>query len=133
MGVGVRDMVKELQDRVPMATIEEVRAALDAGTLDFLIDVRDAGEYRKEHVPGARNVSRGMLELKLDPNAPMPDQDLAGRWDASIVVYCLRAPGFRSLAAADTLARMGYTNVRQLAGGLDGWTAAGHGVEAEAG
>jgi len=131
MGVGVKDMVRELQERVPKTTVQEVRAALDRGDVEFLIDVRDAGEYRKGHLPGARNVSRGMLELKRDPRAPMPDQDVAGKWDSSIVVYCLRAPGFRSLAAADTLARMGYTNVQQLAGGLEGW--AGEGLEVETG
>lgn len=121
MGVGLKDMVRELLDRVPKTTVQEARSALDRGDIDFLIDVRDAGEYRKGHLPGARNVSRGMLELKLDPGAPMPDRAVAGKWDASIVVYCLQAPGFRSLAAADTLARMGYTNVMQLAGGLEGW------------
>jgi rhodanese-related sulfurtransferase len=127
MGVGLKDMVRELQERVQKTTVQEVKAALDRGDVDFVIDVRDAGEYRKGHLPGARNVSRGMLELKLDPSAPMPDQDVAGKWDASIVVYCLQAPGFRSLAAADTLARMGYTKVRQLAGGLEGW--AGEGLQ----
>jgi rhodanese-related sulfurtransferase len=127
MGLGLKDMVRELLDRVPKATVQDVRAGLDRGDVDFLIDVRDAGEYRKGHLPGARNVSRGMLELKLDPNAPMPDQDVAGKWDARIVLYCLQAPGLRSLAAADTLARMGYTNVRQLAGGLEGW--AGEGLQ----
>jgi len=133
MVVGVRDMVVELQGRVATASVPEVKQAMDSGGLDFLIDVRDAGEFRSEHLPGARNVSRGMLELRLDPNAPMPDPDLAGRWDASIIVYCMRAPGFRSLAAADTLARMGYTNVRQLAGGVDGWKNEGLPVESAAG
>ena len=131
MGAGVRDMVRELQGRVRAATVPEVKAAIDSGTVDFLIDVRDAGEYRKGHLPGARNVSRGMLELKMDPNAPAPDAEVAGRWDASIVVYCFRAPGFRSLAAADTLAQMGYTDVRQLAVGVDGWAGDGLPIESE--
>jgi len=127
MGESLRDMVRELLERVPKTTVQDVKTALDRGDVDFLIDVRDAGEYRKGHLPGARNVSRGMLELKLDPSAPMPDQDVAGKWDARIILYCLQAPGFRSLAAADTLARMGYTNVRQLAGGVEGW--AGEGLQ----
>jgi rhodanese-related sulfurtransferase len=125
MGLGVRDMVLELQGRVPTASAADVKAGLDGGSLDYLIDVRDAGEFRKGHLPGARNVSRGMLELKMDPSAPMPDPELAGRWDSSIVVYCLQGPGFRSLAAADTLARMGYKNVKQLAGGVNGWVEQG--------
>ena len=71
-----------------------------------------------------------MLELKFDPSAPMPDQDVAGKWDASIVVYCLQAPGFRSLAAADTLARMGYTNVFSIKGGFKALVNAGWQVTA---
>ena len=96
------------------------------------VGVRDAGGFRKQHIAGARNVSRGVLELELDPAAPMPDPELAGKWDASIVVYCLRGAGSRSLAAADTLARMGYINVRQLAGGLYAWAESGSAFEADA-
>lgn len=132
MGVGVRELVQDLRGRVASATPSEVKSGLESNEVDFLIDVRDAGEFRKGHLPGARNVSRGMLELKMDPNAPMPDPEVAGKWDARIVVYCLRAPGFRSLAAADTLSRMGYSNVRQLEGGVDGWTSEGLPVESEA-
>ena len=132
MAIGVHDMVRDLQGRVTTASVDDVKAGIDAGTLEYLIDVRDAGEYRQGHIPSARNVSRGMLELKLDPDAPMPDPELAGKWDSSIVVYCLRGPGFRSLAAADTLARMGYTNVKQLAGGMDAWAGAGLGLDSAA-
>lgn len=131
MGEGVRDMVRDLQGRVATTSVQELKEALESGGVDYVIDVRDAGEFRKGHVPGARNVSRGMLELKMDPGAPMPDGDLAGKWDANIVVYCLRAPGFRSLAAAETLGRMGYANVKQLRGGLDGWSGDGLPVEGE--
>lgn len=131
MGTSLREMVGELQGRVPAASVQEVKSALDRGEIDYVIDVRDAGEYGRGHLPGSRNVSRGMLELKLDPNAPVPDTEIAGKWDANIVVYCVQAPGFRSLAAADTMARMGYTNVRQLAGGLNGWTQEGLPVEAD--
>ncbi|HKR98739.1 MAG TPA: rhodanese-like domain-containing protein [Candidatus Dormibacteraeota bacterium] len=133
MGIGIRDMIGELQPRVPTTSVPDVKQGMDTGTIDYLIDVRDAGEYRRGHLPGARNISRGLLELKLDPNAPMADPELAGKWDAKIVLYCMKPPGFRSLSAADTLARMGYTNVTQLAGGVDGWAEAGLPVEADAG
>jgi len=131
MGVGIRDMIMDLQPRVPTTTVPEVKEGMDSGTIDYLIDVRDASEYRKGHLPGARNISRGLLELKLDPNAPMADSEVAGKWDAKIVLYCMQAPGFRSLSAADTLAHMGYTNVKQLSTGVHGWAEAGLPVEDE--
>ena len=43
--------------------------------------------------------------------------------DTDIVLYC--RDGFRSLLAADNLQRMGYTNVRSMAGGFREWKAKG--------
>lgn len=42
---------------------------------------------------------------------------------APIVLYC--ASGGRSALAAESLGRMGYTEVYSLAGGLSAWTAGG--------
>jgi rhodanese-related sulfurtransferase len=44
-----------------------------------------------------------------------------------IVLYC--GGGFRSALAADSLQRMGYTNVISMDGGWTGWVHAGGEVE----
>jgi len=41
---------------------------------------------------------------------------------AEIILYC--GGGFRSALAAESLGRMGYTNVSSMAGGMKAWRAA---------
>ena len=65
---------------------------------------------RRARSPSAVWIPRGFLESKIEKHVP----DRA----APIVVYC--ASGMRSLFAARTLAELGYTNVRSLAGGFTG-------------
>jgi phage shock protein E len=80
-----------------------------------LIDVRERDDFEKEHAEGAVHLSRGVLELKVE--------QLASDTDAPIVCYC--GGGSRSALAAESLQRMGYTNVASLAGGYKAWKSAG--------
>lgn len=81
----------------------------------LLVDVREAEEFERGHADGAVHLSRGVLELKIENAAP----DV----DAPIVCYC--GGGKRSALAADSLQKMGYTNVASLAGGFRTWKDAG--------
>jgi rhodanese-related sulfurtransferase len=85
----------------------------------LLVDVREAEEFAKAHAPGAKHLSRGTLELKIEEAAP----DLA----APIVCYC--GGGSRSALAAESLQRMGYTNVASMSSGFRGWKDQGLPVE----
>ena len=58
-------------------------------------------------------------------NVGAPNGVLSADKDARVVVYCLKAPGARSLLAAQTLGQMGYSNVRCMRGGLEEWRAEG--------
>ncbi|HEY1554549.1 MAG TPA: molybdopterin-synthase adenylyltransferase MoeB [Kofleriaceae bacterium] len=80
-----------------------------------LIDVREADEHAQGAIAGAAWIPRGFLESRIEK--------LATDRGAAIVVYC--ASGNRSLFAQRTLAELGYTNVRSLAGGFTGWKRAG--------
>jgi phage shock protein E len=91
----------------------EAMAQQRAGAL--LVDVREADEFARGHAAGAVHLSRGVLELKIEQAAPDAD--------APIVCYC--GGGMRSALAAESLARMGYTNVASLAGGFRAWREAG--------
>jgi len=75
-----------------------------------LVDVRQPEEYAEAHIPGAFNIPLRELAQTLDK---LPDLD------AEIVVYCGSA--FRSSIAMTSLQVLGYTNVRNMAGGFAAW------------
>ena len=58
-------------------------------------------------------MSRGMVELEVDEK--FPDRNM------TIICHC----GGRSALAAESLQKMGYKNVRCMAGGFKAWKAAG--------
>ncbi|WP_175793263.1 rhodanese-related sulfurtransferase [Burkholderia ambifaria] len=103
--------------RFPVASYQEVRARLLARDELALIDVREEDPYAQGHPLWAANFPLSKLELDAWTRIP--------RRDTPIVVF--GEAGGEDLAprAAATLARLGYTDVRLLDGGLAGWLAAG--------
>jgi rhodanese-related sulfurtransferase len=69
-------------------------------------------------IPGAIHLDRGRLESKVEAAIPR---------DATVVLYC--AVGNRSALAAETLEKMGYTDVASLDSGFRGWVEAGGEIE----
>ena len=112
------DLVVQAKQTVQEISVDQAVTAIQ--TCDVLIDVREADEYAAGHLPGAIHMSRGMLEFKLASNPKMQSRDL------NIVLYC-KTSG-RTALSAKSLADMGYTHVRSIAGGVDAWVAAGHEV-----
>ncbi|MCA1609558.1 MAG: sulfurtransferase, partial [Acidobacteria bacterium] len=104
-------LVSEAKAQIRETTPEEVRARRERGESPVLVDVREDDEYREDHAAGALHLSRGILEREI--GKAIPD---AG---TPVVVYC--GSGSRSALAADTLCRMGYTQVASLKGGIARW------------
>jgi len=80
-----------------------------------IIDVRDKDEWDEGHIPGAIHMSRGTIELDIAEKVPDPN--------AMIICHC--GGGGRSALAAESLQKMGYKNVRNMAGGFKAWKAEG--------
>lgn len=74
-----------------------------------IIDVREKEEFETQHIDGATHVSRGTLEMRINEVVPHKD--------TPIVCYC--GGGNRGALAADTLQKMGFTNVVSIEGGLN--------------
>jgi phage shock protein E len=103
--------VSEAKVKISEISPEQVKADLEAGKTVILLDVRDSEEYNAGHLPKAVHISRGNLEFKV--REILPDKD------ANIVVYC--SFDFRSALATDVMEEMGYTNVKNMRGGLKAW------------
>lgn len=107
------EMISEAKANIRQVNASEAQALHARGGATFL-DVRDLQEVNLGTIPGAVHISRGNLETKIEAVVPR---------EAEVVIYC--ASGNRSAFAAETLQRMGYTNVCSLAGGIRGWAESG--------
>ena len=81
-----------------------------------LIDIREASELEKTgSVENSVHISRGMLEIFLDPNSIFFQK---GKLDQNkeMVLFC--AGGVRSALAVKALHSMGYEKVSHIEGGF---------------
>jgi len=122
MLVNPSDVVARAKATIKECTVSEAKQFLTPSTL--LIDIREAEEFCRGHLPGAVFSPRGLLEFEIHPLV----QRTAAASDASpedreIVLYC--GTGGRSALAAETLTNMGYRNVLSMDGGIVAWSAAG--------
>ncbi len=98
---------------VPLISPDSLAAALATRTPPLLLDVRTPEEFAVSHLRGARRVDSDTL-------ADLDEIDLAGTdRDQPIVAYC--SIGYRSGVVARQLQELGFTNVRNLYGGIFLW------------
>ncbi|MDD4930349.1 MAG: rhodanese-like domain-containing protein [Gallionella sp.] len=114
-----KDLVSDALTRVKEIMPWDLGRRLAAGDTPVLLDVREAAEFLMLHIPGSINVPRGVLEQSCEWDYDETVPLLAGARDQQIVVIC--RSGYRSALAADTLMRMGYTDVVSLKTGVRGW------------
>jgi len=125
MAFGLKEMIQEARSSVQEVSVQDAHEGLRSGEVHMLIDVREPWEWDKGHISDAVSIPRGLLELRADPESPVTNPELSGDKDARLVVYCTKAPSARSMLAAQTLGRMGFSNVAALRGGLEEWQAEG--------
>ena len=116
---GFLKLAEDARTRVRELTVDEARARIAAGAR--LVDVREDHEWQKGHARGAEHLGRGVIERDVETR--VPDKR------APLILYC--GGGYRSALAADSLQRMGYTEVYSLAGGWRAWKEAGAPFEGE--
>lgn len=119
MAKSYEEMVAEAKESTRQVSVEEIREALDSGESVTVVDVREPDEWAEEHIPGAKHIPRGVLELQAADQLPEKD--------ARIVVHC--ALGGRGSLAAKSLQEMGYTNVANMKGGVNAWQEHGYDTE----
>lgn len=77
----------------------------------WVVDIRDAGEYKAGHLPQARHLPFTVLKERWS--------ELAKAGDKPIIVYC--RTGSTSQSACALLKKNNIANVYSLSGGLSAW------------
>ncbi|MEO5963134.1 MAG: rhodanese-like domain-containing protein [Thermomonas sp.] len=109
------------------ASIEEVAPGAFQSSRGeaIVIDVREPAEFETGHIPGSINIPRGVLEFQVDAHpavANVSDPALSHK-DCPIIVVC--RTGGRAALSAVSLQRLGFSDVRSIAGGVIAWGEAG--------
>ncbi len=108
------DRIEQLRREIDAAAPADAQARAASGEA-ALIDVREPEEIGQGSPAGALRLGRGYLELRIESEVP----------DLERPLYVLCGGGTRSLFAADSLRRMGYRQVFNVAGGFDRWKSEG--------
>jgi molybdopterin/thiamine biosynthesis adenylyltransferase/rhodanese-related sulfurtransferase len=103
------DLLARLRLKIPEVSAAEAAGLARDGAL--VVDVRETAEIAAGTPQGSIALPKGYLELSAEQ--ALPDKD------RTLLILCEN--GYRSLFAAEALARLGYKDVRNLAGGFTAW------------
>ena len=120
-GKTVAQMLAQAAANVPFMSLVELKARAASGSDDLLVlDVRERDAYAEGHIPGAKLLPRGQLELRVNQDLPDPTRR---------IVACCEFGRISTLATA-TLREMGFQRAVALDGGMKSWREAGYPLKA---
>ncbi len=93
---------------------EEVKLKLDGSGKFTLVDVREPSEYDICRIDGSVLIPLGLIEEMKPKNLNGLSQN------DEIILHC--KAGVRSLKAVKALKKMGFENVKSMAGGIEAWS-----------
>ena len=104
-------LCNEAKREIQEIDVEALKTMQKRGDDFDLIDVREPDEVQRGAIPGAKHISRGILERDIDRVTTDKNR--------KIVLYC--GGGSRSALSAWMLKKMGFNNVYSLIGGWSAW------------
>lgn len=117
----LKDLVEEATKSVEQIDSKELKKVLKDV---ILVDVREPEEFASGYIGGqvVLTIPRGKLEF-------MAIEKIAQKYgdDVEIVTYCLKGP--RGSLAGLQLKKLGFTNVKNLKGGLLEWLKDGNSIQ----
>lgn len=100
---------KEQEAMYVNITAQEAKTIMDTEQGYVILDTRTREEYDQGHIPGA-------IVIPHDEITDRVEEELTDK-DQLLLVYC--RSGRRSKLAAETLVKLGYTNIKEFGGILD--------------
>jgi glyoxylase-like metal-dependent hydrolase (beta-lactamase superfamily II)/rhodanese-related sulfurtransferase len=119
-GKTVAQMLADAAEAVPFMSFAELSSRAEAGSDVLILDVRERDAYEEGHIPGARLLPRGQLELRVNQDLPDPTRR---------IVVCCEFGRISTLATA-TLREMGFQRASAMDGGMKAWREAGFPIRA---
>ncbi|MBM4195333.1 MAG: sulfurtransferase [Gemmatimonadetes bacterium] len=116
---GFLSLIDAARANVREVSIAQALERIKANPNAHFVDVREDREWNVGHAEGAIHMGKGIIERDIEKR--IPDKG------AEIILYC--GGGFRSVLSAESLQRMGYTNVASMAGGWREWVAGNNPVD----
>src|SRR5215475_10179415 len=115
-GKTVAQMLSDAAANIAFISMAELAERVKRNDLELvLLDVREKDAFAAGHIPGAKHLPRGQLELRVNTELPDPTQ--------RILVAC--EFGRISTLAAAALRDLGYTQAAALDGGIKSWRESG--------
>jgi len=116
----VDELVAAASEKVEQISPDELKTKLDEGEMFLIIDVREHNAYIYGYIPGAINISRGVLEFKIGNEEFWDSQFLyLPEKTEEIIIYCKK--GKRGVLAVNALKSLGFSNIKNLEGGWKAW------------
>ncbi len=92
-------------------TVDELKSRAAAGEQMNVIDVREPAEYEEYNI-GAKLIPLGnIMNMQIDEIESLKDEE--------VILHC--KAGMRSMQAGMMLEQMGFTNVKNVTGGIMAW------------
>ncbi|HKP02179.1 MAG TPA: rhodanese-like domain-containing protein [Chthoniobacterales bacterium] len=109
-----QQLVAAAKKNITEVSPAEAQAQSERGDA-LLIDVREGEDWREDHAKNAKHLERDIIELEIEEQIP----------DLKTPIICYCGGGSRSALVAESLQKMGYENVRSMAGGFRAWQESG--------
>jgi rhodanese-related sulfurtransferase len=120
--LSVSQLIANAKKQIKTVDMATLKSAFDNNDLGLIVDVREPEEYANGYFPGAVNIPRGVIEMRIWTYVGYPDKiDMSKK----MTLYC--NSGARCALAAKSLHDLGFSNVTAAGDmGMGDWAKAGY-------
>jgi rhodanese-related sulfurtransferase len=116
----VDELVNDAKERISEISVQDFKALMDSEEPFVLIDVRETGEHNAGYIPGSVSMPRGVVEFRIGNESVWENEGMyTPLKDEMIIIYCKK--GHRGTLATESLKQLGYSNIKNIAGGYLEW------------